>query len=343
MWKIRSLREICLRGINGVLISAMLADYKSITRTCAQTIISDYDLSNVVFWIGSGADRLGPTFLPTGNELTLALLENLLLAKYYKRLISIWDSCAGILGLEDYYPRLESVLEAFKRCGYSLSFERQTVSITEGLRFFDDAPSNENTQLLGSAILKGSTVITTNYSTVIENEACIQSESKDATFCLRQDSDCLTYYIGTVIDSNGSHGSIYHLHGVSCFPRNMGITLTTVSYSFAKDFKTLMSDLIQKKTLFIFFGYSGSDDYDVKPLFDSLSENKVNSKAQAIFIRYGEDSQVSHEITDKENRLLLPFRKSFICSCKKLSDVIPLRKSCTKNLKYQISKMVLIG
>lgn len=311
----------------------------SLDRENASSLVRGFKFDKLIFWIGAGADCLSPTNLPTSGQLVRSILKTLLLEDYTEQIISKWDECMHIIGADGAPPRMESVLEAIRVCESNLKFnEQKSVNISEGLRFFDDAPSNENTQILGWAASRGSAIITTNYSHVIERESIVFLEPHGS----------INYEVNTSLEtiscshimSNGVPvGTVTHIHGVSEHPETMGITLKTISRDFPDDFRQELNRLIDDPThLFIFFGYSGSDNYDVNPLFQAHRFNRDcrNTGATALYIRYG--TGIPQSLKPGEKALLGAFSKRYICCCERLSNVFsPIKPICGEHSFIQFN------
>lgn len=290
-----------------------------IKTDAAASILRRYPIRNRVFWVGAGADCLPPTGLPASKDLVELLLEQLLLPEYAEAIWAEWNGCMEVLDSQGVPPRMESVLEALKRAGTRLLLNGdKEFSATRGLRFFDDAPSNENTQVLGGQVLTGATVVTTNYSRVVEREASRQSESSLEFTTLEEKRSS---FCESAAKDRNDIGKVFHLHGISARPQTMGITLDSISRRFPETFHSwLHTSVGDPSMIFVFFGYSGSDEYDVNPMFESLALDAGHSdNAVALYVRHGHSGEPP---TEKEMRLLAPFSRSFICSAAKLNDVL---------------------
>lgn len=308
-------------------------------RKSASSLVRNFSFDKLIFWIGAGTDCLSPTNLPTSGQLVKSILETLLLEDYTKQTINKWDDCMRIIGADGAPPRMESVLEAIRVCESNLEFnEQKLVNISEGLRFFDDAPSNENTQILGWAASRGSAVITTNYSHVIERESIFFLEPH-GSINYEANESLETISCSHIMSNGVPVGTVTHIHGVSEHPETMGITLKTISRDFPDDFRQELNRLIDDPThLFIFFGYSGSDNYDVNPLFQAhrLNRDCRNTGATALYIRYG--TGIPQSLKPGEKALLGAFSKRYICCCERLSNVFsPIIPICGERSLIQFN------
>lgn len=300
-------------------------------QTQARCLLQNYSFKNITFWTGAGVECQAPSNLPLSKDLLEQLLQLLLKKEYTNYLLDRWDQCVSFLG-DQHPPRMETVLEALKRCEEALNEKtRDKLAISDGFNFFNEAPSNTNSQLLGHAVRKGSDVVTSNYSTVVEREVRTQFkefENKNVEFDCSICESSRTVVTSTFKSTNGSTispGQVTHFHGIAEDPSTMGITLRTISRNFPEETRNYFSTMLDdKERLVVFFGYSGSDNYDVNPFFRNHANcDKRKSKASALYISYSAtDAKKPAQLSKKACALLEPFGKKYYCCCGELNEIL---------------------
>lgn len=275
-----------------------------ISKDEAVAIIESTSPSNLVLWVGAGVDYDVPRCLPLSKDLVDCIIKQLLPGRPSDEFFGLWSYCSKLLYGTVAPPRLETLIDAVKL------FEGQLdagYSVLSGLSFFNEAPPNGNTFALAKAVLAGANVVTTNYSTAIEDAAA--SDDANYEYCLRGCGDSPTFRISQSL--TGDFGPVYHIHGTSTDIGTMGITLPLISQRFPFCFRAKMDEWLRNPAcVFVFAGYSGSDEYDVnKFLAEWNRENE--GLATGIYLRHGSSVDPA---SPGERKLLNPFRSAWICS-----------------------------
>lgn len=116
--------------------------------------------------VGAGISIDGPTCLPSGKNLTEALLNHLLDGRAAEEIRSVFKSCAPVIGRD--VPRLEHILDtACNKAGGEMAASSENPRNL--LRLFDGRPPNHLHRMIANHLInKRGWVITTNFDDCIE-------------------------------------------------------------------------------------------------------------------------------------------------------------------------------
>lgn len=232
-----------------------------------KTIKKD-EYEKIIFWVGSGVSYEKPTCFPLGNSLTKLALEDGLdkdcesFIDNYKKVVKILD-----LPLKE-CPRLETIFQIYKDID-----ENYNTNYLSKLKIFGEAEPNINHYLLANAINNGCFVFTSNF------DNCIEKAYKN------------------LFDKELTEDNIHHFHGTFDNIGSIGISIDNI-YKIESETEKVLIEILNKRYLHIFIGYSLSDDLDIN---NYLSNNK--SESDAIFINHTNQNE-SKELEAPKKKIL---------------------------------------
>lgn len=231
-------------------------------------IIKKEEYEKIIFWVGSGVSYEKPTCFPLGNSLTKLALEDGLgndcesFVDNYKKVAKILD-----LPLKE-CPRLETIFQIYKDID-----ENYNTNYLSKLKIFGEAEPNINHYLLANAINHGCFVFTSNF------DKCIEKAYKN------------------LFNKELTKDNIHHFHGTFNDIDSIGISIDNI-YKIDSETEKVLIEILNKRYLHIFVGYSLSDDLDIN---NYLSNNK--SESDAIFINHTNQNE-SKELDAPKKKLL---------------------------------------
>lgn len=232
-----------------------------------KTIKKD-EYEKVIFWVGSGVSYEKPTCFPLGNSLTELALEDGL-GEDYELFIDNYKKVARILDLPlKECPRLETIFQIYKDID-----ENFNTNYLSKLKIFGEAEPNINHYLLANAINNGCFVFTSNF------DNCIEKAYKN------------------LFDKELTKENIHHFHGTFDNIDRIGISIDNI-YKIDSETEKVLFEILNKRYLHIFIGYSLSDDLDIN---NYLSNNK--SESDAIFINHTNQNKTKHLKSTKKKIL----------------------------------------
>jgi len=238
-------------------------------------IVSSFNNNDIIFWYGAGISVQKPTLLPLGNSLTEYYFKQILEDEYFE-FIEKYNEFRRIF--KEYgdsgYPRLESLFQIFRELN-----QNGISNYDKSIKFFSDTDPNINHYMLSSLFDSGSILITSNFDDCVE-KAFRSMTGNELIWDKENQAFVLTK----------TEKKIFHYHGIPDDLESIGISLDTVS-SLNKNFGEVLSNYLAKKMLFVFVGYSLSDDLDINPFFEKIALKK----SSVLF--------VNHKIGDNEVRL----------------------------------------
>ncbi len=183
-------------------------------------------LPKVIFLVGAGVSRRGPSYLPDGLQLSKALLRATTDQAFFDQITLLY---AGLHanGFAKPFPRPEAILETF--------WQIKPQSVVNCLEFMVDGIFNANHLALSKCLTLGAKVFTTNFDLLIEQA-------------------------NTRMPNN-----IVHLHGRIDDPPSIVGTIRTVTRPLRVDLASSLRDAIVNAELLVVLGYSGSDRFDITP------------------------------------------------------------------------------
>lgn len=232
-----------------------------------KTIKKD-EYEKIIFWVGSGVSYEKPTCFPLGNSLTKLALEDGL-DKDCESFIDNYKKVAKILDLPlKECPRLETIFQIYKDID-----ENYNTNYLSKLKIFGEAEPNINHYLLANAINNGCFVFTSNFDNYIE-KAYKNLFNKELT-----------------------EDNIHHFHGTFDNIGSIGISIDNI-YKIDSETEKVLIEILNKRYLHIFIGYSLSDDLDIN---NYLFNNK--SESDAIFINHTNQDEIK-ELEASKRKLL---------------------------------------
>jgi Tfp pilus assembly protein PilF len=222
--------------------------------TTISTLLST-EVSDLTFLCGAGVSYDAPTSLPT-------------VATFYRTVLATCGASSGIEAeilrrmREPAPPRFEALVEEIATLA--------DPSFVIG-RVFDTRTFNEVHAALAALVERGTTVITTNFDTAIENASCaagapitVVTFSGDDIERAPIESRVLVKPHGTV----GATGSTPLVISIAALSQTNG---GFVQFPHWRDY---LFRLINARTLVV-VGYSGSDDFDITPLLLDAAPKQV--------------------------------------------------------------------
>ncbi|NLZ73881.1 MAG: hypothetical protein GX905_08745 [Bacteroidales bacterium] len=336
-------------NINTNKLKLMLDDYKT----------KSGNMENYVFWIGAGIDCVPPTNLPLSNELVRQIL-NFTCSDYADKILEVLNDATVEINrfiASDYdaenmsdatqqirtnqfstIPRLETLIELLLRCEQhmipKIKSEESFISLITSFR---EAPPNKNHYILADAILKGATIITVNYTLLIQE--AFQQIAKQSYVLEEQQEYSETDLVRLFLckSKNGHEstgGKLYHIHG-ALSGGNLGNSLTHVKKPFTSNFSQDLTKLLEGDNIFLFLGYSGSDSFDVNRFFLDYARKKKSKRSTGIYVSHGDlEIKPNKEVvvSDKQLILLNAFKKKYILQAE-LTDIFRDIKYVPRNQK----------
>lgn len=296
-------------------------------------------MDKFVFWIGAGMDCISPSNLPLGNELVKQILcftcdeyadKILEVLKDATEEINQFMSADDVMKnapvatqqIQGYQfaniPRLETIIEFLLRCeNHMIPKVKSEDSFLSLITCFREAPPNRNHYILAEAILKGATVITVNYSLLIQE--AFQQVAKGA-YVLEEQKDYSKTDLVRLFQCNstetckGTGGKLYHIHGVLS-DGDLGNSLSNVKNPFIGKFNQDLSKLLSGENIFLFLGYSGCDSFDVNRFFIDYARENNPKSSTGVYVSHGsikENHNGEIQISDKQYILLSAFKDKYI-------------------------------
>lgn len=208
-----------------------------------------FDINNLTIWVGAGISIKEPSCLPSGNQLTRFVLENMILEE--DKLLKIWNQ------INDYenkyletstFPRLELVLSSIAFVEKNFVKEEGIVqgAFLKGLSSFDEVPINENHMLLATLVHAGACVMTANFDLGIERAY----EKLFSQKCKKN--------------------KIVHFHGTNSSKDKIGATIENITHFVNKAMEQKVRKNFKNNRTNYFLGYSFSDMYDINAMILKL-------------------------------------------------------------------------
>lgn len=210
--------------------------------------IDIHSIDNLTIWVGAGISMSGPTYLPSGNDLTQYVFNTVILSS--DRLLEVWNQ---INKYEKKYidtnpfPRLELILSSI---AYVEKYFKNGHFIS-GFDSFNQAPFNQNHIFLAALVHEGATIMTANFDLEIEK----------AYNYIYMGQNFNSSDIDTTLP--GSKGRIIHFHGTCHDGNRMGATIENITHLVNKQLYSRILRCFKKDRRNVFLGYSFSDVYDI--------------------------------------------------------------------------------
>jgi len=229
--------------------------------------------NKVCFWTGAGVSNDPPTTLPLGSELTkrsirMFCVDGTLdkIARYFCR-----TNMRDAYGREKRLPRLEVVLESLYDTLGPCVF-----SVLEG---FDVAPPNPLHCFFAQHLRRGGAHITANFDSCIER-ALPPERSPNILTPL-------------------------HIHQLYSPDeeqiRRLGARIQQVAAGFPPDLSQRLTVFLERSSVLVFTGYSGSDYFDVDPFFESLTRANTRFESlQVLWINHDESRSLPEYVDWRE-------------------------------------------
>lgn len=225
----------------------------------------------IALFVGAGVSMNSPTCLPSGADLTTALLNHLLDKRAADEILSVFRQCSSVIGRQ--LPRLEHILDiACNRA--KIEPQAPNSDPRNLLRLFENRTPNSLHRLIARFLIeKRSWVITTNFDECIEHEYSEMCGKDVPVHVIRSEKpslDPLDYASQAEWGLVKLHGTIRH--GVD----ELGSTLSDLVPRLPPQFRELLTRIFESVDLVVVAGYSGTDHFDV----NAWIRGRVNAKVK---------------------------------------------------------------
>lgn len=247
--------------------------------------IFSYPFNKWILWVGAGISSSEPSSLPLGWQLTKFALENNCGSEIQTKIFNIWDNANKLLATSsnkmpiNQIPRLESILGEISDVQENL--RNSTYNFMDGFKAFTKTPYNQNHYYLAKLLLKGVTIVTTNF------DLCIQNAYNDI---LQKEDDLVQHRSGSLYyyksRSNKHCGKLWHIHGIAEDLKTLGATIKIIKEGLPYNIQQFLDHSLDNSSVLVFLGYSLSDSFDVNLYF--LKKNTFQYKnSLAVFLQHG--------------------------------------------------------
>lgn len=246
------------------------------------------DIKNVTLWVGAGISMKAPTMLPSGEELTEFVLDNMIIGK--DRFKEIWQQINTYVSQYcnihvTMLPRLELLLSSIAYIEkYFMGKGSFKGNFLSGLDAFDKVPFNDNHLLLAALVHAGARVMTANFDLGIER-----------AYKKLYDKECT---------------NVIHFHGTNMSGDKIGATIENITHFVNSTMeRKIKSNFYLGKSNY-FFGYSFSDRYDVNTaIYELYSKSGTHyTKDNYVCNHMGWDKELTEKVyssfNGKENVLI---------------------------------------
>jgi hypothetical protein len=262
---------------------------------------------NVLFISGAGISAASPTRFALGDELHRLILNafsNLnpdQLDIYLGKGLQLEETCQFII---DYFESINQDLETGQNIGWHI--------LSELFSFNNFSTRNDYHFYFRNHLINGGFHITANIDQLIETNFLETSRYFDTitTQIIEEENF-------SIIDDNYSRGVLYKFHGdINSDPVGaQGFLQNIIANGFSNKTKSFWKEIIKNTKLVIFIGYGGCDEFDVELLFEGF-RNKEFTNTKAIWLGYGQDSEVEIQTGNKVSNLYLsPFSSKVSIKC----------------------------
>ncbi|MBY0430483.1 MAG: hypothetical protein K2Q10_04745, partial [Rhodospirillales bacterium] len=232
-----------------------------------------------VFWCGAGISI--ESRMPSGPHLTAAWLRHHLPDGEADHILDLFKRHGDLFGKD--LPRLEKIVgDAVWAFGNDC---------LQNLAFFKDCPANPIHHAIADYVCREhGTVITTNFDTAIED-------------CHRGLIPVSTPSAGLVAD-----WGVFKVHGsISESMAELGVTIDNLQGGLPTEWSAFLEAMLDTPDLtFVFVGYSGSDFFDISPLFKRRAREENPFVSRAIWLHFHPDHEAALNWSEDDLRDDLP-------------------------------------
>jgi hypothetical protein len=303
----------------------------------------------IIFFVGAGISV--KSHLPLGFPLTSHFMEVSLGKEAKDNLTLFWKksllACPDKLtkSYAEFPMRLEFVIGTVNAIDKEFSHENNQFQkdsniekycrtpLVDGFSSFKDADPNENHCIIASFINKNAEFVTVNYDKCVEKAL----------------GEPIKTIIAKGVRSSECNGHIlHHLHGIAGIDTNItiGATIKAVNNRIPEEFRAFLTAKLNNGYCIIFLGYSASDYFDIRILFETMEKTKSGS---IIFVDHyhKENSDGKLDFVPKKTkiisecvqRLFYPFCRSniFAFHCETTEFLMQLAKAYDLDIEYKQS------
>jgi len=234
---------------------------KIVSLEQALALIAEIDPRDLIFWIGAGIDRRAPTCLPLGDDLRSEFLKfsigntlSELIDDEWKR---TYEQLAILLSKRVWLSesqRLETIIDCIQEFEDNLLVKDS--SVIKGLSCFEDVEPNHNHFVLAHYLLKGASVVTTNYENCMQKAYARITKNHQALSISYEDPASSVYVF---CDKCYSSGEVHYIHGIASEPKKIGISLSSIKKGLGEEFPKWFNEWVREGKTIVYLGYSGSD------------------------------------------------------------------------------------
>jgi hypothetical protein len=245
-----------------------------------------FPVHNWIIWVGAGISVSPPTRLPLGEPLTHFALDAACGEPVRRAAMEVWRRASAVAATPvqpvpfGSLPRLESLLGAI--ADVERDAPDPSVRLLPGMSAFADAPPNSNHHALALLVLRGATVITTNFDLGVERALDRIAGRVGACTPLDHQGAFRRY----VLDSSLGAGEVIHIHGVADDLASLGMTLSRIKEGLSPAFTSYLERRLANGALLVVAGYSVSDSFDVTPYFAARPSGCWPGSA-LLFVQHG--------------------------------------------------------
>jgi len=226
---------------------------------------------------GAGISMAAPTNLPSGVELTKALMAHLLDQRAYEEILQTYKACESMIGRS--VPRLEHVLDI--ACNHEAIGEQNFGAPRELLRIFEGREPNALHEAIATHLVNTkSWAITTNFDNCVERA----SNFTIPVYFLNPDKN----QIEVIPPHRDSGWGLIKVHGtIGGDLKDLGATLANIDGGLPQPMQELLDHVMDESDLVVVAGYSGSDHFDI----NQWIAGRMNSrhKPKLIWIQHSKE------------------------------------------------------
>ncbi|HUX62210.1 SIR2 family protein [Sulfuricella sp.] len=241
--------------------------------------------------VGAGISIDAPTCLPSGKDLTKALLNHLLDGRAAEEILSVFQGCAPVIGRD--MPRLEHILDTVcNRAGTETA--TSATNPRNLLRLFEGRPPNHLHRIIANHLIDNrGWVITTNFDDCIESAFHQASGRLIPVHVMHPETHSLDILNCPEENDWGLvklHGTIEH--GVD----RLSSTLTDLVPGLPEQLQELLTRIFESVDVVIVAGYSGTDHFDV----NAWMRKRMNARTKPRLIWIKHKARHSDSINESE-------------------------------------------
>jgi NAD-dependent SIR2 family protein deacetylase len=239
--------------------------------------------SRIVFFVGSGVSVSSPTNMPTAEKFVKYWIDEFTTSDCSDLLNKLYESTSPYAGIK--FPRMEHLIEISRECLKRSNNHKIVDHVMKTV--FQVCDYNENHAIIADRIVKFDDIVfTTNFDECIENALAAKG---------REPQPNIIKLHGSISDVSGLYNTISRMRS------GLG----------SRERKALIDSLLSPNSTFVFLGYSGSDFFDINPIF-----NSEEIRANVIWVNHTPQEFKYSKTSDRpEECLSKTFSDGYYVSC----------------------------